>query len=103
MKPEDAGKIWNEKSTASRPLVHQPNAQRYPSFHDYCFQYNRFGHKAAKCRSMKEHKTQCFDCKKFGHKASYSRNYVVVIFIAIVIYATIMDIKLIGADLEYIQ
>lgn len=39
---------WN---FARRPLVRQPNAQRYPSFNGTCFSCNKFGHRATKCRS----------------------------------------------------
>lgn len=71
-KSEDARKIWNQNTNARRLPVHQPNDQRYPSFNGYYFQCNKFGHKAANCRSI-----QCYSCKRFGHKANHCRNHVV--------------------------
>lgn len=43
-KLEDLAKTWNQNFNARRPLVHQTNAQRYPYFNGYCFQFNKFGH-----------------------------------------------------------
>jgi len=64
----------NLRNRPRRPLIRQPNAQRYPSFNGYCHNCNNFGHKANQCRKRinqtnTSFSRQCFNCKRYGHKS----------------------------------